>query len=171
MAGSQHSVTFKGNPLTLVGREVKPGDHVPDFTVTANDMSDLTMNQMKDKVVIISSVPSLDTPVCSIETKRFNDEAGKLGANAVVLTVSLDLPFAQKRWCGAEGATNVVTASDYKHRTFGEAFGVYIKELGLLSRAVFVVDKTGKVTYVQYVPEVSSEPDYAPIVEAAKKAL
>ena len=168
MASSHHPLTFKGDPLTLLGREVKPGDHVPDFVLTGNDMADLTINQFRGKNLIIASVPSLDTPVCSNETKRFNQEVTKL-PNMAVLTVSLDLPFAQKRWCGAEGATNVVTASDYKHRGFGEAFGVFIKEWGLLSRAVFVVDKAGKVVYVQYVPEVSSEPDYAPIIAAASK--
>ena len=171
MATSHHPVTFKGSPLTLVGREVKAGDHVPDFMLTANDMSDLSLQKMKGKVVIIASVPSLDTPVCSAETKKFNEEAAKLGQNAAVLTVSMDLPFAQKRWCAAEGATNVVTASDYKHRTFGEAFGVQLKEWGLLARAVFVVDKAGKIVYSQYVPEISSEPDYAPVLEAAKKAM
>lgn len=170
MSPSPRITTAKGNTLTLTGIEVKVGSVVPDFTLSANDMSDISISAFKNKVLIISVLPSLDTPICSLQTKRFNQELDKLGDNVACLTVSLDLPFAQKRWCGAEGASKVVTASDYKYRTFGDAFGVMIKEWGLLSRAVFVVDTTGKVTYAQYVPEVSSEPDYAPVIEAVKKA-
>lgn len=173
MSGSHHPVAFKGSPLTLVGREIKVGSSVPDFTLTGNDMGDVTINNFKNKAVLITAVPSLDTPVCAIETKRFNDEVGKLGDKAVLLTVSMDLPFAQKRWVSSECATskNLVTASDYKYRGFGEAFGSLLKEWGLLARAVFVVDKTGKFTYVEYVPEVSAEPNYEAALEALKKAV
>jgi thiol peroxidase len=170
MSPAKRTTNFQGQPLELVGEELRVGDSVPDFTLTGNDMADLTINQFKGKTLIISAVPSLDTPVCSVETKRFNDEAEKLPGDVCVLTVSMDLPFAQKRWCAAEGAERVTTASEYKHRMFGEAFGVLIKDWSLLSRAVFVIGKDGKVRYAQYVPEVSAEPDYAPILEAAKQA-
>jgi len=164
-------VTFKGAPLTILGKPLKVGDKAPQFTLTANDMSDLSSSAFAGKVLIISVVPSLDTPVCAVQTKRFNKEAGELGKDVAILTVSLDLPFAQKRWCGAEGVSNVVTASDYKHRSFGEAYGALIKEWGLLARALFVVDKSGKVAYVQYVPEVSSEPEYEGALKKVRELL
>ncbi len=159
---------FKGEDLTLMGNVLKVGDTVPQFTVTGNDMADLSSKSLAGKTMIISAIPSIDTPVCAIETKRFNDEVSKMANPPVVLTVSMDLPFAQKRWCGSEGVTAVITASDYKHRNFGEAFGVHIKEWGLLSRAVFVVDKSGKIVHAQYVPEVSSEPDYESVMDAVR---
>lgn len=164
------TTSFKGSPLTLLGREVKVGDHLPDFVVTGNDMGDLTANSFKGKKLILSVVPSVDTPVCATQTRHFNEAASALGNDVVVLTVSMDLPFAQKRWCAAEGVERVVTASDFKHRSFGEAFGVLLKEWGLLARAVFVADTSGKVVYAQYVDEVSSEPDYEPVLAAAKGA-
>lgn len=162
------NVTFKGNKLTLLGKQLREGDSLPKFKLTGTEMNDVDESAFKNKVLIISVVPSLDTPVCSTQTKRFNQEATKLSDQVAVLTVSMDLPFAQKRWCAAEGASRVVTASDYKYRSFGENFGVYLQEWGLLARAVFVVDKSGKVAYVQYVPEVSSEPDYEPVLEKVK---
>ena len=162
-------VTFKENKLTLTGRELKVGDQLPNIKVTGNDMGDLETGSFKGKAVLVATVPSLDTPVCAIETKRFNAEIGKL-SNAAAITISLDLPFAQKRWCGAEGVSNVTTGSDYKYHAAGESFGVQIKEWALLSRAVFVADKSGKITYVEYVPEVSAEPNYAAALEALKKA-
>ena len=164
------TTSFKGSPLTLLGHEMKVGDHLPDFVVTGNDMGDLTANSFKGKKLILSVVPSVDTPVCAIQTRHFNEAASALGNDVVVLTVSMDLPFAQKRWCAAEGIEQVVTASDFKHRTFGEAFGVLLKEWGLLARAVFVTDSSGKIVYVQYVDEVSSEPEYDPVLAAAKSA-
>ena len=163
------SVTFKGNPVTLLGNEVKVGDQAPDFKVLANDMSEVTLQDTKGQVRLISAVPSLDTGVCDAETRRFNEEAVKLD-NVKVLTVSVDLPFAQKRWCGAAGIENVQTLSDHRELSFGEAYGVAIKELRLLARAVFVVDSNDKVTYVQYVSEVTDHPDYEAVVEAAKQA-
>ncbi len=165
---NHRTLTIHGKPLTLLGNQLAVGAKVPDFKATANDMSDLTPAQFQGKVVIYSTVPSLDTPTCSIETKRFNLEAEKIGQSVTVLTLSMDLPFAQKRWCGAEGVSNVITASDYKYRSVGEAFGVHIQELGLLARAVFVADTKGTLTYVEYVSEVSAEPDYAKVLEAVR---
>jgi len=160
-------ITMKGSPLTLVGNEVKVGQPAPDFEVIANDMSSVKLSSFKGKVCIICSVPSLDTSVCDMETRRFNEEAGKLGSDVVVLTISMDLPFAQKRWCGAAGVKNVQTLSDHRDASFGKAYGVLIKELRLLARAVFVVDKNGTIRYIQIVNEVASEPNY----EAALKAV
>lgn len=154
-------ITFKGQKMRIVGKAVREGSRLPRFKVTATDMSDIDNKTFEGKVLLISAVPSLDTPVCSLETKRFNDEVAKLSDDVVLLTVSMDLPFAQLRWCGASGSTRVQTASDYKYGKFGEAFGAYIKDLGLLTRSVFVADRTGKVVYVEYVPEITQEPDYA----------
>ncbi|KMY43487.1 peroxidase [Bacillus sp. FJAT-27916] len=163
------NVTFKGNPVTLVGTEVKVGDKAPDFTVLANDLSPVTLKSSEGKVRIISVVPSLDTGVCDAQTRKFNEEASKLD-NLEVITVSVDLPFAQKRWCAAAGLENVVTVSDHKDLSFGEAYGVYIKELRLLARSVFVVDSQNTVTYVEYVPESTDHPNYEAAIEAAKAA-
>ena len=163
--------TFKGGPLTLLGNEVKKGDKAPNFTVLANDLSPATLADYPGKVLIIAAVPSLDTPVCDMETRRFNTEAVALGPDVKVLTVSMDLPFAQTRWCAAAGIDAVQTLSDHRDASFGEAFGVLIKELRLLSRSVFVVDRKGVVTYVQYLKEITEEPDYAAALAAAKAAL
>ncbi|MBO2532387.1 thiol peroxidase (atypical 2-Cys peroxiredoxin) [Planifilum fulgidum] len=162
-------VTFKGNPVTLVGNEVKVGDTAPDFTVLDNDLSPVTLADSKGSVRIISVVPSLDTGVCDQQTRRFNEEAASL-EGVRVLTISVDLPFAQKRWCGAAGVDRVQTLSDHRDLSFGTAYGVVIKELRLLARAVFVVDKNDKVVYVEYVPEVTQHPNYEAAIEAAKKA-
>jgi thioredoxin-dependent peroxiredoxin len=161
------AVTFKGNPMTLVGPEIKAGDKAPDFRVVGNDLAPVTLSDFKGKIKIIASVPSLDTPVCDTETRRFNQEAAKLAGNVVVLTVSLDLPFAQKRWCAAAGIEKVRTLSDYQDRSFAHAYGVLIKELKLLARSVFIVDGSDTVRYVQHVKEVTSEPDYAAVLAAA----
>ncbi|MFS0864541.1 thiol peroxidase [Fredinandcohnia sp. 179-A 10B2 NHS] len=163
------NVTFKGNPVTLLGSEVKVGDKAPDFTVLANDLSPVTLADSKGSVRLISVVPSLDTGVCDAQTRRFNEEASTLG-NVKVLTVSVDLPFAQKRWCGANGIENVQTLSDHRDLSFGEAYGVGIQELRLLARAVFVVDSTDTVAYVEYVPEATDHPNYEAALEAAKAA-
>ena len=162
------TTTFKGTPLTLAGRELKVGEKLPAFRLTGNDMNDVTGCAFTGSALIITTVPSLDTPVCSIETKRFNQEISSLGGKVNVLTVSMDLPFAQKRWCGAEGVSNVTTASDYKYRAFGEDTGTYIQEWGLLSRAVFVADATGVIRHIEYVPELSQEPDYAAALAVAR---
>lgn len=164
-------VTIHGNPLTLVGDEVKAGDKAPDFSVLDNDLNPKSLKDYAGKVLIISAVPSLDTPVCDMETRRFNNEAGSLGANVQILTISMDLPFAQKRWCGAAGVDKLQTLSDHREASFGLAYGVLIKELRLLARAVFVVNRAGQVTYVQLVPEVTNEPDYEAVLQAVKAAL
>ena len=160
------AVTMKGNPLTLTGHEIKVGDQAPDVTLVANDLSEIKLSSFKGKKVIISVVPSIDTPVCDLQTKRFNQEASKL-TDIVVLTVSKDLPFAQKRWCGASGATAVKTLSDFRSN-FGETYGVLIKGLGLLARSIFVINEAGKVTYIQLVKEVASEPNYEEVLKAVK---
>jgi thiol peroxidase len=164
------AVTMRGNPLTLIGAELKPGQPAPAFKLVGAGMKEVTLDQFKGKVKIISTIPSVDTPVCDAETRRFNEEAGKLPGDIVILTVSMDLPFAQARWCGAAGVDKVTTLSDYRGAHFGEAYGVLIKELYLLARVVFVVDKNDKITYVEYVKEVANHPNYEAALEAARKA-
>ncbi|MDH4238349.1 MAG: thiol peroxidase [Phycisphaerae bacterium] len=161
-------ITMKGQPLTLVGKGLKVGEPAPDFEVLANDLSPVKLSSFRGKICIISSVPSLDTSVCDTMTRRFNQEAVNLGDDMVVLTISMDLPFAQKRWCGAADVKNVQTLSDHRGASFGNAFGVLIKELRLLARAVFVVDKEGVVRYVQMVNELTNEPDYEAVLQAVK---
>lgn len=164
-------ITFKGTPLTLIGPEIKAGDKAPEFNVVDNDLGAKSLGDYTGKVLIISAVPSLDTPVCDMETRRFNNEAANLSDEIAILTVSMDLPFAQARWCGAAGVEAVKTLSDHKEASFGEAYGVLIKELRLLSRAVFVVDKSGTIQYVEYVKEITEEPNYDAALEAAKKLV
>jgi len=164
-------ITFKGNPLTLIGAELKVGDSAPDATVLGNDLSPVQLSSYKGKVCVISVVPSLDTPVCDMRTRKFNEVAGNLADNVAILTVSMDLPFAQARWCGAAGVDKVVTLSDHRDAAFGEAFGLTIKELRLLARAVFVVDQNGIVQYIQLVKEVTDEPNYNAVLEAVKKLV
>lgn len=164
-------ITMRGNPLTLIGQEIKPGDPAPDFESLDNELKPVRLSSFRGKVVVISAVPSLDTPVCDMETRRFNSEAAKLSENIVILTISMDLPFAQKRWCGAAGVDKVVTLSDHREAEFGNAYGVLIKELRLLARAVLVVDAEGVVRYVQFVKEVAEEPDYDAVISAAKKLV
>ena len=161
-------ITMKGQPLTLLGTEVKVGEQAPDFEVLANDLSAVKLSSYRGKVCIISSVPSLDTSVCDVMTRRFNQEAVNLGDDVIVLTISMDLPFAQSRWCGTADVKNVQTLSDHRDASFGNAFGVLIKELRLLARAVFVVDKEGIVRYVQIVGELTNEPDYEAVLQAVK---
>jgi thiol peroxidase len=164
-------ITIKGNPLTLVGNEVRVGGTAPDFTVLDNDLEPIDLSSYAGKVKIISVVPSLDTPVCDAQTRRFNVEAGNLGEDVVILTISMDLPFAQKRWCGAAGVDKVHTLSDYRDASFGKAYGMLIKELRLLARGVFVIDRSGVVRYSQLVKEVTEEPDYTEVLNAAKKLM
>lgn len=159
-------VTFQGAPLTLEGIQVKVGDTAPNFTAVGNDLNPVSLNDTKGKRVFLS-VPSIDTPVCDMEVRKFNTEASKL-SNVEVYTISMDLPFAQARWCGAAGIENVKTVSDYKDREFGKNYGVYINELGLLSRAVFVVDENNKVVYVEYLQEITEEPNYEAVLNALK---
>jgi len=172
MAERTGIVTMKGNPLTLVGNEVKVGQKAPDAELVANDLAVVKLSALcQGKVCIITSVPSLDTPVCNTETRRFNEEAGKIGSGITVLTISTDLPFAQGRWCGAAGVKNVQTLSDHRSADFGKAYGVLIKDLRLLARAVFVVDKEGTIRYIEVVKEVASEPNYDAALNAAKKLM
>ena len=164
-------ITLKGNAMTLLGNPVKEGDKAPDSVLVGNDLSEVKLSSFAGKVLVLSSVPSLDTPVCDTETRRFSQEAGRLGDKINVVTVSTDLPFAQKRWCGAAGVKNVLTLSDHRDAAFGQDYGVLIKGLRLLARCIFVVDKSGVVRYVQLVKEVADEPDYDSVLAAVKKLL
>lgn len=164
-------ITFQGSELTLLGEPIEVGQAAKNFSVINNELGAATLEDYKGNICIISSVPSLDTPICSIQTKRFNDETVNLGDDVKVLTISMDLPFAQSRWCGAMDAENVVTLSDYKDADFGMKYGILIKELRLLSRAVFVIDKDGIITYSQIVPEITNEPDYEAVLSALKNLL
>jgi len=159
---------MRGNPVTLVGNPVQVGSKAPDFTVLTNDLKPFSL-QDTSGVRLIASVPSLDTGVCDAETRRLNEEATKLD-NVQVLVISMDLPFAQRRWCGAAGVDRVITLSDHRDASFGQAYGVLMKENRLLARAVFVVDSSGTVTYAEYVPEVTSHPDYDKVLEAVRAA-
>jgi len=163
--------TLQGNPLTLLGPELKAGDKAPDFTLNKDLLTEVTLADFEGKVKLISVVPSLDTGVCDAQTRRFNKEAASLGEDVVILTVSVDLPFAQARWCGAAGVDKVITLSDYKNRSFGLAYGVLIKELQLDMRSIFVLDKDNKLVYVEYVREMSEHPDYEKALAAVRTML
>ena len=156
--------------MTLVGPEIKPGQKAPSFTAVGKGLAQVALDQFKGKVKIFSAIPSVDTPVCDMETRRFNEEASKLPGDVQIVTISMDLPFAQARWCGATGVDKVTMLSDYQRGEFGEKYGAMIKELHLLARAVFVVDKNDNVTHVEYVKEVANQPNYDAVLEAARKA-
>jgi thiol peroxidase len=156
-----------GNPLVLLGKDLQVGEAVADVELVANDLSGVKISDFRGKVCVITTIPSLDTPVCDIMIRRFNKEAAGLGKDVVVLAVSMDLPFAQARWCGDAGVENVQSLSDHRDAGLGESFGVLLKGLRLLARAIFVLDKEGIVRYVQVVPELTDEPDY----DAALKAV
>ncbi|MDG0874720.1 thiol peroxidase [Paenibacillus thiaminolyticus] len=168
---NERQATLKGNPITLVGPELKAGDKAPEFQLNKSLTEVAGLNDFAGKIKLISVVPSIDTGVCDAQTRRFNEEAGKLGGNVVVLTVSADLPFAQARWCGAAGVDNVVMLSDYKGNTFGEAYGVLIKELQLDMRSIFVVDADNTIRYVEVLGEMTEHPNYEKAVEAVKSLL
>ena len=161
------AVTFKGDPLTVIGSPLAVGDKAPDFELVANDLALVRLRDSAGKVRLLSVVPSLDTGICDQQTRRFNEEVSRLGENVVGFTISADLPFAQARWCGAAGVERIHTLSDHRTMAFGRAYGTCIKELRLEQRAVFVIDEAGIVRYVEYVPEVAQHPDY----EAALAAL
>ena len=161
------AVKFKGNPMTLIGPEMKIGSKAPDFEALATDLSTLSLSSLKGKPVLISVTPSLDTPVCDVQAKRFNEEAAKL-PNVVVLNISMDLPFAQRRWCGAANADRIKTLSDHREASFGTAYGTLIQELRLLSRAIFLVDAGGTLRHVEYVPEVTAHPNYDAALAAVR---
>jgi len=169
MAEKKGLITFKGNPLTLVGNEVKVGQKAPDFVVINNNLTPVKFSSYYGKVCLISSVVSLDTPVCDTQTRKFNEEASRLGPNVMILTISMDLPFAQKRWCGAAGVDRLQTLSDYREASFGMAYGTLIKELRLLARGVFVIDQKGFIQYKELVKEVTNEPDYNTALRELKK--
>jgi thiol peroxidase len=170
MEKRKNIITFAGTPLTLAGSEVKVGSKAPNFTAIATDMSPVSLNQYQGKVIIISSVPSLDTAVCDMQTRRFNEEAAKL-TDAVVLTLSVDLPFAQARYCGDKGIANVKTLSDHRDLSFGEQYGLVVEELRLLARGIIVIDKAGIVRYTEIVPEMTNAVDFDKALEAAKQLL
>ncbi|KGL39270.1 lipid hydroperoxide peroxidase [Listeria newyorkensis] len=161
-------ITFMGTPMTLIGKEVKVGDKAPDFTVLNQGLEPVTLSDYDGKVKIISVIPSIDTGVCSQQTRKFNEEASSL-ENTVILTISVDLPFAQKKWCDTEGLPNVTTLSDHRDLSFGEAYGVVIEELRLLTRAVFVLNSDNRVVHAEYVGEVTDHPDYETAITKAKE--
>jgi thiol peroxidase len=163
------ATTLKGNPLTLVGPELKAGDAAPDFALVDNGLKPVTLKDTGTQVRIISVVPSLDTPVCDAQTKRFNEEAAKL-PDLSIITVSMDLPFAQKRWCNDFQIDKVKMLSDHKDGSFGSNYGTLIKELRIESRAIFVVDHNNKVVHAEYVKEVADHPNYEAALAAAKSA-
>jgi len=167
---AERTVTFKGNPLSLIGPQLKTGDKAPDFACASAALEVVTLSKTPATTRLFSVVPSLDTPVCNQQTHRFDEEIGKMKDKVVCYTVSLDMPFAQKRFCSAENISNLQTLSDLHDQSFGKNYGVLIKGLPvpLLSRAIFVVDKTGKITYCEYVPEVGQHPNYEKAIEALK---
>ncbi|MFC5405698.1 thiol peroxidase [Cohnella soli] len=167
----ERSVSFKGNPITLVGPTLTAGETAPDFTLNKNLLETASLQDYAGKVKLISVVPSIDTGVCDAQTRRFNEEASKLGDNVVILTVSADLPFAQARWCGAAGVDRVVLLSDYKDNAFGKAYGVFIKEFHLDMRAIFVLDANNKITYVEVLNEMTEHPNYEAAVSAVKSLI
>ncbi len=168
MDENQRTITMNGNPLALAGDSVQVGKAIPDATLLDNDLQPVNLSDYRGKTVILSSVPSLDTPVCDMQTRRFNTEAAGLGEEIVILTISMDLPFAQKRWCAAAGVERVITLSDHRTAQFGLRFGLLIDDLRLLARAVMAVDAEGILRYHQLVSEVTHEPDYAAALEAAR---
>lgn len=163
----QGEVTFKGNPMTLEGNAVNEGDRAPDFTAVSTELKPVSLKDFAGSVLVISVVPSIDTSVCAEQTKRFEREAEALEAD--VMTISMDLPFAQRRFKDEHGIKGICFASDAKDREFGQKYGVYVKELGLLARAVFVIDGEGKITYKQVIREIAESPSYGPVLEAVKK--
>ena len=164
-------ITFKGNPMLVCGRELKVGDSAPDFQVVDNGLQPVKRETAAGKVQLITVIPSIDTPVCDTMARRFNEEAAQLPESVEIYTISLDLPFAQKRWCGAAGIERVKMLSDYQDRSFGLNYGVLIKELKLLARAVFVIDQAGKIAYLEIVGEVTDEPNYAAALAAVRRNI
>lgn len=163
--------TMGGRPITVKETDLKIGQRAPAFELVGTEFNTLTNDLFYGKVIILSCIPSIDTPVCSMQTRRFHEEVAKLSKEIRVITVSKDLPFAQSRWCAANGVDNVIMASDYRNLGFASDYGVLIEEMGLLARAVFVLDKEGKIGYIQRVKEMAQEPDYAPILEVVNKLI
>ncbi len=170
MSQSQtQDITLKGNPVTLIGDDIEIGQPAPDCILIANDLSNFQISSLKGKKVILSVVPSLDTPICDLQTRRFNQEAENLGSDVAIVTISMDLPFAQARWCGATGSDQVQTLSDHRSGAFGEAYGMLVKEIRLLARAIFIIDADGVLQYKQIVSEITNEPNYEEALEVIKK--
>lgn len=168
---SDIKISFGGNPVTLLGTHLKVGDKAPEFTVTDSSLKPVSSELYKDKIRIISVFPSVDTSVCALQNIRFNKEATKLSEDVAILSISVDLPFAQKRFCAAEGIDRVHVYSDYQNLDFGMKYGFVIKELRLLARGVVVVDKKGMIRHIEYVPEITHEPDYEKALHAVKELL
>ncbi|MBM3248903.1 MAG: thiol peroxidase [Candidatus Omnitrophica bacterium] len=164
-------VTLKGKPVTLLGNELKPKDKAPDFKVLDNNLNEVELGKFKNKIKVIASVPSLDTPICDLQIKRFNDEAAALSKDVIIIFISMDLPFAQKRFCQANNIKKVKTYSDHRDAIFGNNYGVLVKELRLLARAIFILDKDDVVRYVEYVKEIGSHPDYETALALLKKII
>jgi len=171
MERNKEKVTFQGNPVTLVGSEIKTGNKAPDFTALNNELKPVNMSDYDGKVKILSIFPSVDTGVCSKQNHRFNEEASKLSDDIVILAISNDLPFALSRFCGAEGIDKVITLSDHKDLDFAMKYGFLIEEMRLLARGVVVVDKDNTVKHVEYVPEIGQEPDYDTAIKTAKEIV
>lgn len=168
MSQERSGYTLKGNPLTLIGPELKVGDQAPDFSLNKDLVTKVSLADYAGKIKLISVVPSLDTGVCDAQTRRFNEAAAELGEQVAILTVSVDLPFAQARWCGAAGIDKVVTLSDYQTNDFGKSYGVFIKEFALDMRAIFVIDTNNTVQYVEYLTEMTEHPNYDSAIAAVK---
>ena len=162
---------FKGNPFILMGESVSPGQKAPEFKALANDLTEKSLSDFKGKIKLIASVPSIDTPVCDLQIKRFNEEATGMSKDIIVLFVSMDLPFAQKRFCQSFDIKKVKTLSDHKDASFAMAYGVLIEQLRLLSRAIFIIDKDDTVRYVEYVKDIVLQPDYAAAIAELKKLV
>jgi len=164
-------ITLHGNPLTLTGNELKVGDKAPDFTVLDGDLNAVGLKDFKGKVKVISVTPSLDTPVCDLQARRFNSEAAALPADVAVINISMDLPFAISRFCTSAGIDKVKALSDHRDASFGNGYGVLIRELRLLARSIFVIDKNDVIRYIEIVPEVSVQPDYDRAIGELKKVV
>lgn len=164
-------VKFKGNPLTLVGNELGIGDSAPDFVVLDGDLKEIGLKDFSGKIKIISVTPSLDTPVCDMQARRFNQEAANLPEDVVVLNISMDLPFAISRFCTVAGIDKVKAFSDHRDASFGRAYGVLIKELRLLTRAIFIIDRDNLIRYIEIVPEITDQPDYDRAIKEVKRLI
>src|SRR3990167_4121494 len=164
-------VTIKGNPLTLIGPELKTGSKAPDFTVVDGTLNNISLKDFAGKIKVVSVTPSLDTPVCDMQARRFNQEAANLPDNVVVLNISMDLPFAISRFCATAGIDKVKSFSDHKYASFGNAYGVLIKELRLLARSIFIIDKDKVIRYIEIIPEITNHPDYDKAIKEVNRLL
>jgi thiol peroxidase len=164
-------VTIKGNPLTIIGNELRVGDRAPEFSVLDADLKEVHLSDFKGKIKLISVTPSLDTPVCDMQARRFNQEAAKLPEDVVVLNISMDLPFAISRFCTTAGIDRVKAYSDHRDASFGNSFGVLIKELRLLARSIFIIDRNDTIRYIEIVPDLTEQPDYDKALEKVRELI